>query len=174
VTGVQTCALPILPPKTLIATAEWMTLTESAGDLGIRPRGESEASYEADFATVDARVLRLAKAQSRDIHARLEREGIRIIAGTGHLEEPGAVVVDTPEGQPVRLEADVTLLATGARPRVLPTAEPDGERILTWTQLYELTEVPRRLIVVGSGVTGAEFAGAYRALGAEVVLVSSR
>src|SRR5699024_8001486 len=90
------------------------------------------------------------------------------------LEEPGAVVVDTPEGQQVRLEADVTLLATGARPRVLPTAEPDGERILTWTQLYELTEVPRRLIVVGSGVTGAEFAGAYRALGAEVVLVSSR
>src|SRR5690625_773233 len=159
VTGVQTCALPI---------------SESAGDLGIRPRGESEASYEADFATVDARVLRLAKAQSRDIHARLEREGIRIIAGTGHLEEPGAVVVDTPEGQQVRLEADVTLLATGARPRVLPTAEPDGERILTWTQLYELTEVPRRLIVVGSGVTGAEFAGAYRALGAEVVLVSSR
>src|SRR5699024_9596536 len=164
----------VVPSKTLIATAEWMTLTESAGDLGIRPRGESEASYEADFATVDARVLRLAKAQSRDIHARLEREGIRIIAGTGHLEEPGAVVVDTPEGQQVRLEADVTLLATGARPRVLPTAEPDGERILTWTQLYELTEVPRRLIVVGSGVTGAEFAGAYRALGAEVVLVSSR
>jgi len=164
----------VVPSKTLIATAEWMTLTESAGDRGIRPRGESEASYEADFATVDARVLRLAKAQSRDIHARLEREGIRIIAGTGHLEEPGAVVVDTPEGQQVRLEADVTLLATGARPRVLPTAEPDGERILTWTQLYELTEVPRRLIVVGSGVTGAEFAGAYRALGAEVVLVSSR
>src|SRR5699024_11050260 len=75
----------VVPSITLIATAEWMTLTESAGDLGIRPRGESEASYEADFATVDARVLRLAKAQSRDIHAPLEREGIRIIAGTGQI-----------------------------------------------------------------------------------------
>jgi dihydrolipoamide dehydrogenase len=57
---------------------------------------------------------------------------------------------------------------------VLPGAEPDGERILTWTQLYELDSLPERLVVVGSGVTGAEFASAYDALGADVVLVSSR
>ena len=163
----------VVPSKTLIATAEWMTLTESAGDLGIRPRGESEASFEADFATVDARVLRLAQAQSRDIRARLEREGVQVIDGTASLDGPGRVVAES-EGGSLSLDADVVLLATGARPRVIPTAEPDGERILTWTQLYELTEVPERLIVVGSGVTGAEFAGAYRALGAEVVLVSSR
>jgi dihydrolipoamide dehydrogenase len=66
------------------------------------------------------------------------------------------------------------LIATGARPRELPEAKPDGERILTWTQLYGLTTLPERLIVVGSGVTGAEFASAYDALGCEVVLVSSR
>ena len=163
----------VVPSKTLIATAEWMTLTESAGDLGIRPRGESEASFEADFATVDARVLRLASAQSQDIRTRLEKEGVQVIDGTASLDGPGRVVAATEEGR-VSLDADVVLLATGARPRVIPTAEPDGERILTWTQLYQLTEVPERLIVVGSGVTGAEFAGAYRALGAEVVLVSSR
>ena len=68
----------------------------------------------------------------------------------------------------------MVLIATGARPRVLPDAQPDGERILTWTQVYALTELPEQLIVVGSGVTGAEFASAYDALGAEVVLVSSR
>ena len=66
------------------------------------------------------------------------------------------------------------LIATGARPRELPGARPDGERILTWTQLYGLTELPARLVVVGSGVTGAEFASAYHVLGSEVVLVSSR
>jgi NAD(P)H dehydrogenase (quinone) len=66
------------------------------------------------------------------------------------------------------------LIATGARPRELPEAKPDGERILTWTQLYGLTKLPDRLIVVGSGVTGAEFASAYDALGCDVVLVSSR
>jgi dihydrolipoamide dehydrogenase len=68
----------------------------------------------------------------------------------------------------------VVLVATGAHPRVLPDAMPDGERILTWTQLYGLTDLPERLVVVGSGVTGAEFASAYDALGADVVLVSSR
>jgi pyruvate/2-oxoglutarate dehydrogenase complex dihydrolipoamide dehydrogenase (E3) component len=66
------------------------------------------------------------------------------------------------------------LVSTGARPRELPEARPDGERILTWTQVYDLTELPERLIVVGSGVTGAEFASAYHALGSDVVLVSSR
>jgi NAD(P)H dehydrogenase (quinone) len=66
------------------------------------------------------------------------------------------------------------LIATGARPRELPDALPDGERILTWKQVYDLDQLPERLIVVGSGVTGAEFASAYRALGAQVVLVSSR
>jgi dihydrolipoamide dehydrogenase len=72
------------------------------------------------------------------------------------------------------IAADAILVATGARPRILPGAEPDGERILTWRQLYDLTEVPRDLIVVGSGVTGAEFACAYQALGSRVTLVSSR
>jgi dihydrolipoamide dehydrogenase len=66
------------------------------------------------------------------------------------------------------------LLATGARPRTLATAPPDGERILTWEQVYDLDELPERLIVIGSGVTGAEFASAYNALGGDVVLVSSR
>ena len=56
----------------------------------------------------------------------------------------------------------------------MPGAEPDGERILTWTQVYDMAETPERLVVVGSGVTGAEFASAYLALGSEVVLVSSR
>jgi pyruvate/2-oxoglutarate dehydrogenase complex dihydrolipoamide dehydrogenase (E3) component len=74
----------------------------------------------------------------------------------------------------VTVDADAVLLATGARPRELAAARPDGERILTWTQVYALRELPRELIVVGSGVTGAEFAGAYQALGSQVTLVSSR
>ena len=56
----------------------------------------------------------------------------------------------------------------------MPTARPDGERILTWQQIYELDALPERLVVVGSGVTGAELAQAYLGLGSDVVLVSSR
>jgi len=66
------------------------------------------------------------------------------------------------------------LVAVGAHPRVLPDSVPDGERILNWRQLYDLPEIPEELIVVGSGVTGAEFAGAYQSLGSRVTLVSSR
>ena len=72
------------------------------------------------------------------------------------------------------LESDVVLIATGADPRVLPGAEPDGERILDWRDVYELEEMPEHLVVVGSGVTGAEFASGYLEAGVPVTLVSSR
>ncbi|HRK47829.1 MAG TPA: NAD(P)H-quinone dehydrogenase, partial [Nocardioides sp.] len=78
------------------------------------------------------------------------------------------------DGSEQILRADAVLVATGAAPRTLPTAQPDGERILTWEQVYDLTEVPTELVVVGSGVTGAEFASAYLNLGIPVTLVSSR
>ena len=72
------------------------------------------------------------------------------------------------------LKADVVLIATGASPRVLPDAVPDGERILNWRQLYDLTELPEHLVIVGSGVTGAEFCNAYTELGVKVTVVASR
>lgn len=126
-----------------------------------------------DLQAVNTRVRALAAAQSADIRARLEREGVRVVDGTGRLDGPSRVVASGADGEHA-FDADAVLLSVGATPRVLPTAVPDGERILTWTQVYDLTELPERLIVVGSGVTGAEFAGAYHALGSEVVLVSSR
>ncbi len=162
----------VVPSKTLIATAEWMTLTEHASELGIH-QSAGDGSFAINMGQVNARVLELAGAQSRDIHSRLQREGVRIVNGVGRLEDRDRVVAVTDDGEE-RFGADVVLLATGATPRILPTAEPDGERILTWTQVYNLAELPEKLIVVGSGVTGAEFAGAYNALGVPVVLVSSR
>ncbi len=159
----------VVPSKALIATAEQATMTESAHELGLEAACGHDGELTVDFERMDARVLSLAAAQSADIRTRLEREGVRIIDEHGRLDENGDVVI----GDQV-LEAEVVLLATGARPRVLPTAQPDGERILTWTQVYNLTDLPEHLIVVGSGVTGAEFAGAYTGLGAKVTLVSSR
>jgi NAD(P)H dehydrogenase (quinone) len=160
-----------VPSKTLIATAELMADMEEAHELGIRFQG----SLIADLARVNDRVKRLALAQSDDIERRLTREGVGVLRARGRLDGPQRVVARPSEGGAEEtLEADAVLLATGAAPRTLDTAEPDGERILTWEQVYDLTEVPTRLIVVGSGVTGAEFASAYMALGIDVVLVSSR
>src|SRR6478735_2178150 len=95
-------------------------------------------------------------------------------AATSIRVDLARVIATAPDGGEQTLEADAVLIATGAAPRTLPTAQPDGERILTWEQVYDLTEKPSQLIVVGSGVTGAEFASAYLNLGISVTLVSSR
>src|SRR5690625_168430 len=170
----------VVPSKTLIATAELRTTTESAEELGIITEGEEDAvsKLRVDLGVVNRRVMELADAQSRDILSRLEREGIQVITGEARLRRSDEVEVTTTDAdgneQTDVLSADIILLATGASPRELPSAQPDGQRILNWKQLYTLQELPERLIVVGSGVTGAEFAGAYNGLGGEVVLVSSR
>ncbi|MFT4218858.1 MAG: NAD(P)H-quinone dehydrogenase [Micropruina sp.] len=165
----------VVPSKTLIATAEVMTTLRGAHELGLRLDGSADLAkaFRVDLAAVNERVLRLAAAQSDDIGTRLRAEGVRLIEGTGRLDGTECVIASTADGDE-RLKADIILIATGTTPRELPDARPDGERILTWTQLYGLDAMPERLIVVGSGVTGAEFASAYNALGADVVLVSSR
>ena len=159
-----------VPSKTLIATAELMTDVEGANELGV---WIGDDGVSVDLPRVNERVKRLAQAQSEDIAERLSKEGVEVVVGRGRLDGPERVQVG--EGDDVHtLPADAVLVATGARPRTLPTAQPDGERILTWEQVYDLAEVPSRLVVVGSGVTGAEFASAYLSLGVEVTLVSSR
>jgi len=165
-----------VPSKTLVATSEVMTQVRDSGELGLRigRAAPSLGGVTVDIAKVNARVKALARAQSEDIERQLQREGIRILRGTGRLEGPDQVVATLTDGGTEVLPADVILIATGAHPRVLPHAQPDGERILTWEQVWDLDELPQRLVVVGSGVTGAEFAGAYNALGVDVVLVSSR
>ncbi len=169
-----------VPSKTLIATSDVMTQVHDADELGVRmpdPDGRTDrhgpVSVTVDMAAVNARVKALAHAQSVDIAARMGDEGVELVTGFGRLDSPSRVVATTATGE-VTLDADAILLATGATPRRLSTAVPDGERILDWRQVYDLDTLPERLIVVGSGVTGAEFANAYQAMGSEVVLVSSR
>jgi len=154
-----------VPSKSLIETSNAMTLLNRSSGLGIASGG----LHTVNAVRLYQRITDLARAQSRDITARVAAEDIRVISGHGRLGGPGTVVAGDEE-----IRADAILIATGAMPRVLPGAEPDGERILTWRQLYDLTELPPDLIVVGSGVTGAEFASAYQALGSRVTLVSSR
>jgi len=164
-----------VPSKTLISTSDFLSRFETEGELGA---GDSAAKpgYEAatDMGAINARILGLAAAQSRDIQARLETVGVRVCRGVGRLTSPARVSMELDEGATEELDADIVLVATGSTPRVMDSARPDGERILTWQHIYALSEVPKRLVVVGSGVTGAELAHAYLGLGSEVVLVSSR
>lgn len=174
----------VVPSKSLIATAEATNAIGEAADLGVQFFTRSEQNrpvrpeVAVNLATVNKRLLGLARQQSEDMRATLVHHGVRIVQGDGRLDGSNALIVSTAgggEGMDFdRIEADTIVVSVGASPRVLPTAAPDGERILSWTQLYNLKSVPEHLIVVGSGVTGAEFASAYRALGSRVTLISSR
>ncbi|SIR72259.1 NAD(P)H-quinone dehydrogenase [Microbacterium sp. RURRCA19A] len=172
----------VVPSKTLIATADAAVAIRNAGELGVQlfakdDRGKPLAPEVAiNLAAVNQRLLSLARQQSDDMRSSLLEAGVRIISGQGRLDGSGAVVVSTEAGGTDfdRIEAETLVVSVGASPRELPSAQPDGERILTWTQLYNMKSVPQHLIVVGSGVTGAEFASAYMNLGAKVTLVSSR
>lgn len=172
----------VVPSKTLIATADAAVAITQATDLGVEfyAKGAEgkplKPQVAINLAAVNRRLLSLARQQSDDMRASLADAGVRIISGHGRLEGENAVVVSTGAGGTDfdRVEADTLIVSTGASPRELPSAKPDGTRILTWTQLYNMQSVPEHLIVVGSGVTGAEFASAYMNLGSKVTLVSSR
>ncbi|WP_280218178.1 NAD(P)H-quinone dehydrogenase [Nocardia neocaledoniensis] len=165
-----------VPSKTFIASTGLRTDLRRARDLGITL---DASQAQVHLPEVNGRVKALALAQSSDIRAKLQAAGVQLLAGRGELVGPAAglahrVRATLTDGSTEEFEAEVVLIATGASPRVLPGAEPDGERILNWRQLYDLHELPETLVVVGSGVTGAEFVSAYTEMGVRVKLVSSR
>ncbi|MCE7482264.1 MULTISPECIES: NAD(P)H-quinone dehydrogenase [Microbacterium] len=172
----------VVPSKSLIATADAAVAISEASDLGVQFYAKGAAGkplkpeIAINLAAVNKRLLALAGQQSEDMRETLLEAGVRILSGHGRLEGPNAIVVATgPGGTDFdRVEADTIIVSVGASPRELDSAKPDGKRILTWTQLYDMKALPEHLIVVGSGVTGAEFASAYMNLGAKVTLVSSR
>ncbi|MHC6220089.1 NAD(P)H-quinone dehydrogenase [Arthrobacter sp. MMS24-S77] len=166
----------VVPSKTLIATADLMTRVGEAGELGVKfavDGSDVAPGMRADLGHINDRVLHLAREQSDDIRVGLEHLDVEILMGSGRLLDNHTIEVITSDGTKT-ITADAILLAVGAHPRELPTAKPDGERILNWAQIYNLEELPEDLIVVGSGVTGAEFASAYNGLGSNVTLISSR
>jgi dihydrolipoamide dehydrogenase len=166
-----------VPSKTFIASTWLRTELRRAPQLGF--------DIDIDDAKIllpqiHARVKTLAAAQSADITAQLLSTGVRVVAARGELCDRALglahhrIKATAADGSITEHDADVVLIATGASPRVLPSAQPDGERILTWRQLYDLDALPEHLIVVGSGVTGAEFVNAYTELGVPVTVVASQ
>ncbi|MBV8966961.1 MAG: NAD(P)H-quinone dehydrogenase [Mycobacteriaceae bacterium] len=166
-----------VPSKTFIASTGVRTDLRRAPQLGYDINIEDA---KISLPQIHDRVKTLAASQSVDIAQQLQRQGVRLISGRGEFVDPvpgmakHSIKVTGLDGAEQVLDADVVLIATGGSPRVLPDALPDGERILTWRQLYDLTDLPEHLVVVGSGVTGAEFVNAYTELGVMVTVVASR
>ncbi|WP_445227797.1 NAD(P)H-quinone dehydrogenase [Corynebacterium sp. H128] len=165
--GGAAVVLDCVPSKSFIAATGIFTEIDGAREL-------------MHIEEINRRVKDLAQAQSADILAQMRRAGIRVINGRARFDDHSNkqvthyIHVDKNDGTTELLESELVLIATGSSPRILKGAEPDGNRILNWRQVYDLQEVPEHLIVVGSGVTGAEFVSAYAQLGVKVTMVASR
>ena len=167
----------VVPSKALIATADAANSVREASSLGIRFKAEGklvDPKVDLDLGAINQRLLAIAKEQSTEMTHQLTSLGVRLIHGSGRLEGNHHVVATHHDGKKEKLEAKTIIVAVGAHPRTISSAEPDGSRILTWLDLYDLKELPEHMIVVGSGVTGAEFASAFMGLGSQVTLISSR
>lgn len=167
----------VVPSKALIATADAANSVREATSLGIRFTANGQPvdpKVDLDLGAINQRLLSIAKDQSTEMTHQLTSLGVRLIHGSGRLDGNHHVIVTHQDGKEETLEAKTIIVAVGAHPRTIPSAEPDGSRILTWLDLYDLKELPEHMIVVGSGVTGAEFASAFMGLGSQVTLISSR
>jgi NAD(P)H dehydrogenase (quinone) len=166
-----------VPSKTFIASTWLRTELRRAPRMGFDIDIDDA---KISLPQIHARVKRLAAEQSADIAAQLRGVGVSLVAARGELVDPAPglarhrIKATAADDTISEYEADVVLIATGASPRIMPTAQPDGERILTCRQLYDLEALPEHLIVVGSGVTGAEFVHAYTELGVQVSVAASR
>ncbi len=156
-----------IPTKALLRTAEIAhLLRDQAKDFGFQV-GE----WSFDLEKVVARSRRVADRLSKGVASLMKKNDVRVFAGSGALAAPGLVTVRGADGAISDVGARHVILATGARAKVLPGLEPDGERIWTYREAMLPKTMPKSLLVVGSGAIGIEFASFYRQLGAEVTVV---
>jgi NAD(P)H dehydrogenase (quinone) len=135
--------------------------------------GLQELDPELDFSGLRERITAITGRLHRNVTDLLESQGVRIVSGTARLKGPHEIVAET-SGGVEEIDADAVLVCTGSRPRIPDWAEPDGERILTTRQAYPPPELPSHMVVIGSGVTGVEFAHMFSSFGSAVTLIVSR
>ncbi len=156
-----------IPSKAMIATGGFLSELHRAEVMGVAADGR------LDLDALRARISSIETKLHRSVCELLESQGVRMIRGTGRLKGPHEVIAETADGVE-EIEADAILLATGSRPRIPEWCEVDGQRVLTTRQAYPPNEIPGHLVVIGSGVTGVEFAHMFRSLGSDVTLIVSR
>ncbi len=160
-----------IPSKTMIATGGALTFAGRISGMGLH-RLAAEAAIDLD--ALRNRVVEIQGHLHDSTVELLTSQGVRMIRGTGRPGVgPTMIVVETEDGIE-ELTADAILVCTGSRPRIPDWAEPDGERVLTTQQAYPPPELPRHLVVIGSGVTGVEFVHMFTSFGSQVTLIVSR
>jgi dihydrolipoamide dehydrogenase len=155
-----------IPTKALLRSSEISHLLSHADEYGFKIKG-----VEVDFKKIIARSRGVAGQLSKGIAHLLKKNKVTVIDGRAKLAGKGRVVVEKDSKKIEELIAPHIIIATGARARVLPGLEPDGDRVWSYKEAMVPESMPKSLLVVGSGAIGIEFASFYRNMGAEVTVV---
>ncbi|MBO6768572.1 MAG: dihydrolipoyl dehydrogenase [Erythrobacter sp.] len=155
-----------IPTKALLRSAEILHYTQHASDYGLKIAGKIEADLEA----VVKRSRGVAKQLNRGVTGLMKKNKITVHMGEGTLTGPTSLTVKGEKGEE-KLSAKHVIVATGARARDLPFAPADGKRVWTYRHAMTPPEMPKKLLVIGSGAIGIEFASFYNDMGCEVTVV---
>ena len=155
-----------IPTKALLKSAQVFEYTKHSEDYGIKIESAS-----VDFKAVVDRSRGVADGMSKGIQFLFRKNKIEVIDGYGKVLPGKKVNVHTIDGFDVELSAKNIIIATGARSKVLPGLEQDGEKVIGYREALALKEIPKKIVIVGSGAIGVEFAYFYRAMGSEVTIV---
>ena len=155
-----------IPTKALLRSAEIMHYAQHAKDYGLKIAGEIEADLDA----VVKRSRGVAKQLNQGVTHLMKKNKIAVHMGEGTLTGPTSLTVKSDKGEE-KLTAKHVIVATGARARDLPFAKADGKRVWTYRHAMTPTELPTKLLVIGSGAIGIEFASFYNDMGVDVTVV---
>ncbi|MCD2315464.1 dihydrolipoyl dehydrogenase [Sphingomonas sp. IC-11] len=155
-----------IPTKALLRSAEVYHLMSHAGDYGLTAQG-----ITADLDAVVKRSRGVAKQLNQGVTHLMKKNKIAVHMGEGKLTGKGKLTVTDKDGKASELSYKNVIVATGARARELPFAKSDGERVWTYRHAMTPKEMPKKLLVIGSGAIGIEFASFYNDMGADVTVV---
>jgi dihydrolipoamide dehydrogenase len=155
-----------IPTKALLKSASVFEYINHAADYGISVSGQ-----KVDFGGVVKRSRDVANGMSKGIEFLMKKNKIDVILGNGVVKAGKTVAVTAEDGKTTDYSATSVIIATGARSRVLPSLPQDGKKIIGYREAMNLAKQPKKIVVVGSGAIGVEFAYFYNAIGTEVTVV---
>lgn len=158
-----------IPTKTLKCSAEAIRKAERLKTYGIDLNG----TIRPDFAAIMARKDKVVSTLVNGIDKAFKTGKVTLMKGTGRVVDPHLVRVVDFEGVSHEVAGDKLILATGSRPRGLPNISFDGKHILSSNDVLKLETVPKKIVIVGGGVIGAEFAFIFKQFGSEVIVVEA-
>ncbi|GIM57326.1 dihydrolipoyl dehydrogenase [Capnocytophaga canimorsus] len=155
-----------IPTKALLKSAQVFEYLKHASDYGL-----SVKEFDKDFSAVVKRSRNVAEGMSKGVQFLMKKNKIDVIEGYGKVQPGKKVAVTDKDGNTTEYTAEHIIIATGARSRELPALPQDGKKVIGYRQALTLPEQPKKMIVVGSGAIGIEFAYFYNSMGTEVTIV---